>query len=83
MNKRFETLRKQAENFAIESVPYSHHNEIGGVWEREINRVRDEKFAELIIQECANYIRENLDNYDAEPLAHSMEVHFGVHGDYA
>jgi hypothetical protein len=42
-----------------------------------------EKFAELIIQECANYIRENYDSWDAEPLAHNMEVDFGLHGDYA
>jgi hypothetical protein len=42
-----------------------------------------EKFAKLIIQECANYIRENYDSWDAEPLAHNMEVDFGLHGDYA
>jgi hypothetical protein len=42
-----------------------------------------EKFAELIVKECANYIRENYDNWDAEPLAHNMEVDFGLHGDYA
>jgi hypothetical protein len=42
-----------------------------------------EKFAELIIQECANYIRENYDSWDAEPLAHNLEVDFGLHGDYA
>lgn len=83
MNEQIETLRKQAEKFAIDSVPYSHHDEIGGVWEREVNRVRDEKFAELIVQECANYIRSNYDSWYAEPLAHNMEVHFGVHGDYA
>jgi hypothetical protein len=40
-------------------------------------------FAELIIQECANYIRENYDSWDAEPLAHNLEVDFGLHGDYA
>jgi chorismate mutase len=42
-----------------------------------------EKFAKLIVQECANYIRENYDSWDAEPLAHNMEVDFGLHGDYA
>lgn len=42
-----------------------------------------EKFAKLIIQECANYIRENYDSWDAEPLAHNLEVDFGLHGDYA
>jgi hypothetical protein len=42
-----------------------------------------QQFAELIIQECANYIRENYDSWDAEPLAHNLEVDFGLHGDYA
>jgi hypothetical protein len=43
----------------------------------------DFKFAELIVRECANYIRENYDSWDAEPLAHNLEVDFGLHGDYA
>ncbi len=42
-----------------------------------------EKFAELIIQECADYIRTNYDSWDAEPLAFNMEKDFGLHGDYA
>jgi hypothetical protein len=42
-----------------------------------------EKFAELIIQECADYIRTNYDSWDAEPLAFNMERDYGLHGDYA
>ena len=42
-----------------------------------------EKFAELIVQECADYIRETYDHPDAEPLAWTMEIEFGLHGDYA
>lgn len=42
-----------------------------------------EKFAELIVQECANYVRTNLDSWAAEPLAFCMERDFGLHGDYA
>lgn len=55
-------------------------------FEKDFNKWLDyysEKFAKLIIQECANYIRENYDSWDAEPLAHNMEVDFGLHGDYA
>jgi hypothetical protein len=47
------------------------------------NNQWEQKFAELLIKECANFVRENLDTYDAEPLAHTMEVHFGIKGDYA
>lgn len=42
-----------------------------------------EKFAELIIKECADYVRTNYDSWDAEPLAFNMEKDFGLHGDYA
>lgn len=42
-----------------------------------------ELFAQLIIQECADYIRTNYDSWDAEPLAFNMEKDFGLHGDYA
>lgn len=40
-------------------------------------------FAELIIKECADYVRTNYDSWDAEPLAFNMEKDFGLHGDYA
>ena len=43
----------------------------------------EEKYAELIVQACADYIRENMDSEQAEPLAFCMERDFGLHGDYA
>lgn len=42
-----------------------------------------EKFAQLIVQECSDYIRSNYDSWDAEPLAFNLEINFGLHGDYA
>ncbi len=42
-----------------------------------------EVLSKLIVLECADYIRTNLDSWDAEPLAFCMERDFGVHGDYA
>jgi len=42
-----------------------------------------ERFAQLIVEECADYIRTNYDSWDAEPLAFNMEKDFGLHGDYA
>lgn len=42
-----------------------------------------EKFAVLIVQACADYIRENMDSEQAEPLAFCLERDFGLHGDYA
>jgi hypothetical protein len=42
-----------------------------------------QKFAELLVQDCANWIRSNYDNESAEPLAFYMEMYYGLHGDYA
>lgn len=42
-----------------------------------------EKFAELIVQDCCDYIRNNHDSWEAEPLAFCMGRDFGLHGDYA
>ena len=42
-----------------------------------------QKFAELIVQDCANYVREAYDHPDAEGIAWNMEIKFGLHGDYA
>ena len=41
-----------------------------------------EKFAELIVKECADYVRETYDHEAAESIAWSMEVKYGLHGDY-
>ncbi len=73
MNERIKELAEQA-----------------GAWEYyEINEGVDgdekplEKFAELIVQECANFVREEYDHEHAEGIAWNMEIRFGLHGDYA
>jgi hypothetical protein len=40
------------------------------------------KFAELIVKECADYVRETYDHEAAESIAWTMEVKYGLHGDY-
>ena len=42
-----------------------------------------EKFAELIVQDCANFVRETYDHEAAESIAWGMEIKYGLHGDYA
>ena len=37
------------------------------------------KFAEMLIKDCADWIRENYDSADAEVLAHYMEIYYGLH----
>lgn len=41
-----------------------------------------QQFAELVIQECADWIRINYNSEVAEPLAFTLERDFGLHGDY-
>lgn len=48
-----------------------------------VSHVRLQEFAELIVQDCANFVRENYDHEAAEYIAWSMEVKYGLHGDYA
>lgn len=45
--------------------------------------MKQEKFAELIVKECANFVREEYDHEHAEGIAWHMEIKFGLHGDYA
>ena len=42
-----------------------------------------EKFAELIVQDCADFVRETYDHEAAESIAWNMEIKYGLHGDYA
>ncbi len=74
MNNRITELAIQADiwcdqNIAQDAPWYNSQ------WER--------KFAELIIQDAANWIRDNYDHENAEPLAFNLEIHYGLHGDYA
>ena len=83
MNERIRELAEQAEKLKRDEVSYRerlHNRYCTGDMEEEIFR---EKFAELIVKECADYVRTNYDSWDAEPLAFNMEKDFGLHGDYA
>ena len=53
----------------------------GNPYERQAFDVN--MFAELIVKDCADYIREHYDSWDAEPLAWDLELRYGLHGDYA
>lgn len=40
-------------------------------------------FAKLIVQDCADFVRETYDHEAAEGIAWTMEIAYGLHGDYA
>ena len=72
MKERIKELAEQAG---------STHKQSLGVYQFYADEL--EKFAELIVQECANFVREEYDHEHAEGIAWTMEVKFGLHGDYA
>lgn len=51
-----------------------------GKW---LNHDHAAKLVELVVQDCANFVREEYDHEDAEGIAWYMEIKFGLHGDYA
>jgi len=70
MNERIKQLAEQATVFVAD---YD-----GQRWQ-----IDPEKFAELIVQDCANFVRETYDHEAAESIAWTMEINYGLHGDYA
>jgi hypothetical protein len=72
MNDKIKELVKQA----IVDVKDEFGNWIGSDFDKE-------KFAKLIIQDCADYVRESYDHEAAESIAWNMEIKYGLHGDYA
>ena len=74
MNELIKELATQAANYA------NTYDEAGAdIWFEMYN----EKFAELIIQDCADFVRETYDHEAAESIAWNMEIKYGLHGDYA
>lgn len=43
---------------------------------------RAQRLVASTVQYCADWIRQNYDQGDAEALAHYLEVHFDIHKDY-
>ena len=68
MNERIKELAEQAE-FSKKDLHIQGDN--------------FQKFAELVVQDCANFVRETYDHEAAESIAWCMEIKYGLHGDYA
>jgi len=68
MNARIYELAEQAAEF-------TDANEFAAIERRIWDSIFREKFAELIIAECAGFLRDTLDDHFA---AEQLEQHFGV-----
>lgn len=75
MNERIKELEKQST-----TVVEGWSDENGTTRYYEFDR---KKFAELVVQDCANFVRETYDHEAAESIAWCMEIKYGLHGDYA
>ena len=68
MNERIKELAEQADNFADDKI------QMPGEYHPDWHDVRDEKFAELIVRECAD-IADKAEPYKASDL---IKKHFEV-----
>lgn len=70
MNERIRRLAEQADKLADNQIqmPGEYHPDWGDV--------RDQKFAEMIVRECANYASRNWEH--GHLLAQDLKTHFGV-----
>jgi hypothetical protein len=71
MNERIKELYSDAALYAF------NQRFIPGVV-RELQEVITEKFAELIVKECADYVQFYYKDHACEVIAHDMKTHFGV-----
>ena len=76
MNERIKQMAEQADNFADDKI------QMPGEYHPDWHDVRDEKFAELIVKECAKVCRVQPNVYalkaDRDNCAIAIEEHFGV-----
>jgi hypothetical protein len=77
MNERIHELAVQAEKLADEAT--NAYNDDTGNWQKVWNKIYDEKFAELIVAECAGIVQTYMSRWpeDAE-LTKQIKEHFGV-----
>lgn len=75
MNKRIQELVLQARKYVADAIEL-------GFPQDQIDDIRDEKFAELIVGECLDIVnRKEYSYHEADPLWETAELikeHFGV-----
>ena len=77
MNERIRQLAEQANAFARENVEYSR-TEGFEIFTDKLYEVSCEKFAELIVRECADVSENHKGMNDKYFIADAIKKHFGV-----
>jgi hypothetical protein len=73
--QRIREIANQASDHAENTVEYFPDTEDGLDYPAKMMKVRDLKFAQLIVKECSNFLKDTLDDHFA---AEQLEEHFGV-----
>ncbi len=76
MDERFKELAKQADR------GYTGQENLHGLCDSLVGNDSIEKFAKLIVKECADSIRKNFDHELAEVVAVNLEIEFGIRQHY-
>ena len=72
MNERIKELAEQARDYVADAIEL-------GFPQDQIDDIRDEKFAELIVRECVNIVTDAVDHREpASTYADKIREHFGV-----
>ena len=72
MNERIKQLAEQARDYVADAIEL-------GFPQDQIDDIRDEKFAELIVRECVNIVTDAVDHREpASTYADKIREHFGV-----
>lgn len=72
MNERIQELALQADKFADDTL------QMVGEFHPDWHEIRDEKFALLIAEECANVADENYIHRGSRTCGLAIRLHFGV-----
>jgi hypothetical protein len=78
MNERIKELYKQAAQFGQDDYNNRRRNRGPLYEEDELTNIVNQKFAELIVRECAKLVEDNMDSQNAWITPGFIKQHFGV-----
>ena len=71
MNERIRELAEQARDYVADAIELGYPQD-------QVDDIRDEKFAELIVKECARIANAGIDPAESHLIGNDILEHFGV-----
>ena len=78
MNERIRELAEQAEKYALDNVGKGHYGIEDLIYQFQFVDTKMEKFAELIVRECAELAADAEQSKGGMPAKYHVLDHFGV-----